>query len=366
MKKKQVFALLLAGSILFTGWGMHADAAPAGATENESAAAEQPASDAGGEGETAEKVTAENAAEAAAESGTAADAAEAAAGGYVIDGGDPWIDSNLKENVVNAGRLSEKDDFSEAVNYDWVMENEIPEGYGSWDEIYNVEKIVEDKAIAALEDQELTGRDAELARTLYQAFLDWEERDKVGLAPLESLVKDIESVQDVSALTAFLCDRDRSALVHKPVAIGNTQDLTDSTRYVVDMDYTNPLLEDAAADVSPVAQGDLVDGGPARPRERRGGEHHEGDERAGDEARVATSERPTLHDRSSFSSRRRGASATPPSIEPLGFAHGAVIFRPLQARRRTSPARSKISSQSYEAPARYAVVTGSLPSLCRW
>lgn len=246
MKKKQVFALLLAGSIVFTGWGIHADAAPAGAAENESTAAEQPASDAGGEGETAEKMTAENATESAAESGTAANAAEAAAGGYVIDGGDPWIDSNLKENVVNAGRLSEKDDFSEAVNYDWVMENEIPEGYGSWDEIYNVEKIVEDKAIAALEDQELTGRDAELARTLYQAFLDWEERDRVGLAPMESLVKDIDSLQDVSALTAFLCDRDRSALVHKPVAIGNTQDLTDSTRYVVDMDYTKPLLEDAA------------------------------------------------------------------------------------------------------------------------
>ena len=28
-----------------------------------------------------------------------------------IDGGKPWINSNLKENVINVGHLSEKDDY---------------------------------------------------------------------------------------------------------------------------------------------------------------------------------------------------------------------------------------------------------------
>ena len=42
--------------------------------------------------------------------------------------GKPWIDSNIKENVVSSQRPSPKDDFHLYVNYDWLMENEIPEG----------------------------------------------------------------------------------------------------------------------------------------------------------------------------------------------------------------------------------------------
>ena len=42
--------------------------------------------------------------------------------------GKPWIDSNLKENVVSSQRPSPKDDYHLYVNYDWLLKNEIPEG----------------------------------------------------------------------------------------------------------------------------------------------------------------------------------------------------------------------------------------------
>ena len=34
--------------------------------------------------------------------------------------GKPWIDSNIKENVVSSQRPSPKDDFHLYVNYDWL------------------------------------------------------------------------------------------------------------------------------------------------------------------------------------------------------------------------------------------------------
>ena len=37
--------------------------------------------------------------------------------------GKPWIDSNIKENVVSSQRPSPKDDFHLYVNYDWLMES---------------------------------------------------------------------------------------------------------------------------------------------------------------------------------------------------------------------------------------------------
>ena len=54
-------------------------------------------------------------------------AEESDGGAYVINGGDPWIDSNLKDNVINTGKLSEKDDFNVAINYDWIISHDIPE-----------------------------------------------------------------------------------------------------------------------------------------------------------------------------------------------------------------------------------------------
>ena len=83
---------------------------------------------------------------------------------YVIDDGVPWIDSNLKENAVNSAKPSVKDDFNLAVNYDWMCSTDIPEGYVGYSTLTRIGEIVEEKAIATLEDDSIEGHDAELAR----------------------------------------------------------------------------------------------------------------------------------------------------------------------------------------------------------
>ena len=57
--------------------------------------------------------------------------------------GKPWIDSNLKENVVSSQRPSPKDDYHLYVNYDWLLKNEIPEGEKGVNSFSQVQKTVE-------------------------------------------------------------------------------------------------------------------------------------------------------------------------------------------------------------------------------
>lgn len=93
-------------------------------------------------------------------------------------GGSPWIDSNLKENITKDMDISLKDDFHLAVNHDWLLNNDIPEGYSSAGPFLDVSLEIQDKAMAVLEDESLTGHDAELIQSLYNAYLDWDARNE--------------------------------------------------------------------------------------------------------------------------------------------------------------------------------------------
>ena len=47
-------------------------------------------------------------------------------------GGKPWIDSDIKSNISEDLKTDPKDDFHLYANKEWLLENEIPEGYFEW------------------------------------------------------------------------------------------------------------------------------------------------------------------------------------------------------------------------------------------
>ena len=167
---------------------------------------------------------------------------EAVADTKNIDGGKPWINSNLKENVINVGHLSEKDDYYIAVNYEWIMEHDIPEGSPSYSGASVLRSEIEEKAIAAMEDDTLTGVDARLVSLMYHSFLDWDSRNENGLAPLEAIVKDIEALADIDAVSEYTCSSERPELVKTVVKIKNSKDLLESTKYVTAVEFNDLLL----------------------------------------------------------------------------------------------------------------------------
>jgi putative endopeptidase len=235
MKIKRVIAVFLTGCILLAGCGKTANST-ADVSTNESGSEDTIISD---------TATTEESAESSVESSDGTEQAANSAS-YEIGGGNPWLNSNIKENVVNSEKPSEKDDFNMAVNYDWVKTNDIPEGYSSYSGFTIVSQIIDEKAIATLEDESLEGHDAELVRAMYNGFLDWDSRNEEGLTPLEPYVKDIESLSSISDVSEYVCDVERSIFTPTLVSVENAPDLTDSTRYVTDFDHTSLLLGDSA------------------------------------------------------------------------------------------------------------------------
>ena len=177
--------------------------------------------------------------------GTAATQKEAAEE-HNTAGGSPWIDSDLKANITKGMALSPKDDFHLYINHDWLLEADIPEGYSNCGPFLDVAQDTLKKAQAVLEDKTIEGHEAALSRDLYEAWLNWDERNQLGVGPILEMVKDIQSISTMEDMTAYICDPDNYWNMPVFVSFGNTADLEDASSYVVIMTGDGFLLEDAA------------------------------------------------------------------------------------------------------------------------
>ena len=185
---------------------------------------------------------AETGATAAAEAGTTA----AAPADLVTTGGKPWIDSDLKANITENMSLSPAEDFHLYVNHDWLLQTELPAGYRSYNAFAEVQDEVEKKAREVLEDETLTGHDAELVQSLYGAILDWDSRDAAGMDPILGIVQDIQGINNLEALSDFICDPERSFFAPVFINVNNMTDLADSSHYITQIWNDGFTLDDAA------------------------------------------------------------------------------------------------------------------------
>lgn len=162
------------------------------------------------------------------------------------DDGKPFIDSDLKINVTANECPDIKDDFHFAVNYDWLKQADIAEGYTSESSFTRAERNTTERAMSLLTDDSLSGHDAELVRDMYAAITDWDRRNEQGIEPLKPVITDIAGIKTLEGLSDFICDPKRSNCVSTFVSIMNETDLNDSERYIVYINNDTLLLEDAA------------------------------------------------------------------------------------------------------------------------
>ena len=59
------------------------------------------------------------------------------------------------------------------MNYEWLLDNEIPDGYSTSDAFLDVEQTTTEKTRALLEDDSLESHEAKLVQDFYHAWLDW-------------------------------------------------------------------------------------------------------------------------------------------------------------------------------------------------
>jgi endothelin-converting enzyme/putative endopeptidase len=141
-----------------------------------------------------------------------------------------------------------QDDFYEYVNGTWLSETEIPEdksNYGSFDLVAdeteeNLRLLIEE---VSADDSAAPGSAAQKIRDFYNAYLDAEAANQLGIEAISSELEAIEQAQsheDVLRLFAELSTHG----VNTPFLADIAPDLNDATRYAVYLEEAGLTLPD--------------------------------------------------------------------------------------------------------------------------
>lgn len=128
------------------------------------------------------------------------------------------------------------DDFFQYVNGAWLDKTPIPAdkaSYGNFtvlreDSQANVRKIIEESAAGDF----ALGSDEQKVGDLYSSYLDMEQRDAVGLAPLQTEFASIDAIEDKRGLATWLAAANKQG-IGLPFVVGQYADFEDPNRYMV-------------------------------------------------------------------------------------------------------------------------------------
>ncbi|MEM8983898.1 MAG: M13-type metalloendopeptidase [Pseudomonadota bacterium] len=128
------------------------------------------------------------------------------------------------------------DDFFQYVNGAWLDKTPIPAdkaSYGNFtvlreDSQANVRKIIEESAAGDF----ALGSDEQKVGDLYSSYLDMEQRNAVGLAPLQAEFASIDAIEDKRGLATWLAAANKQG-IGLPFVVGQYADFEDPNRYMV-------------------------------------------------------------------------------------------------------------------------------------
>ncbi len=172
-------------------------------------------------------------------------------------GGSPWINSDIKANITEDMETSAVDDFNLYVNYDWILNTEIPEESGSYAALSDVSTIVQDKAMTLFTDDSLDSHDAQLVKGLYNQYLDWDSRNAVGITPAAEEIEKIESIVSIDDLNGYMLSEESDQFVSALMSFGNYASLADSSQYILYADGIGFWLGGAEEYMDRTESGDI-------------------------------------------------------------------------------------------------------------
>ncbi|MFA6848697.1 MAG: M13 family metallopeptidase [Lachnospiraceae bacterium] len=152
------------------------------------------------------------------------------------DAGSSWIESDIKGNVTTDTVVSHKDDFSAAVNKEWLSTTVIPEGYSSYDAFSEADDVMRERKLSLIHDSTLKSHDASLVKTFYDLSGDWASRNEAGVSSALPYIEAVRSISTTDDLTKFLINEDENKLGLVFSGVGTTASYSDATRYTVYID----------------------------------------------------------------------------------------------------------------------------------
>lgn len=177
-----------------------------------------------------------------------------AEGGAILDG--RWPNADIQGNVTEDTPAVLKDDFGLFVNKDWILQAEIPAGESKAGSMEDVQRTLKDRQIALMQDDSLTGHDAELVHKLYALVSDWDYRDAQGVEPAMPVIEALRSIDSLEAVTGFLCDRSNLKRNY-PLTMSVGADLTDPDIYITQIGTPSLMLQDSAEYAERTQAGEL-------------------------------------------------------------------------------------------------------------
>ena len=126
-----------------------------------------------------------------------------------LDNGSPWVDYDLTENIaqVKERPADAKDDLYLYANYDWLKKATIRPGFRSEGTFNTVSDEIRNMSMEVLKDNSLESEDAKMVQSFYNAWLDWDARNALGVEPVAKIIDRIKAVKDLDGLSALLCEK---------------------------------------------------------------------------------------------------------------------------------------------------------------
>ena len=158
----------------------------------------------------------------------------------------PWLNSNIKGAVTEDNTPALKDDFYVHVNHEWLSTAQLRPGYSRNSAFNELQDIIDARLKAIMLDPTLTGHDAELVKTLYSLWLDWDKRNGEGLAELKTLVQNLMSIESIDDLSRYFMTEESFYHDVYIADFGLGRDNKDSESYNLELASTPLPLGDSA------------------------------------------------------------------------------------------------------------------------
>ena len=170
-----------------------------------------------------------------------------------------WINTDVEGAVQLLTRTRLKDDFHMAVNRQWLLFEPIPWGASEASSFMDQSAEVMERKVALMQNDSLSGHDAELVRKLYGLVLDWDSRNALGADAIRSYVEAVSSIQTLEELTDYMIS-DENVFMLEPSYYDVSPDPAHSDVYTAVL-YPLPLIMgDSAQYAQRTAFGELLYG----------------------------------------------------------------------------------------------------------
>ena len=128
-----------------------------------------------------------------------------------------------------------QDNFYRYVNGGWIKNNNIPGDKTAIGSFYDLRDEADDKVKAIIEELAATtnlrmGSDEQKVADLFRSYMNTDARDAAGIAPIQSILDEINNLKDKDALAAFFA-KSQTYGINSPLAFYVSVDAKDSSSY---------------------------------------------------------------------------------------------------------------------------------------